>query len=171
MDASKPTVDDGAADFEAALNSDDKLELRLWLRLLTCSNLIEAEVRRRLRRDFDTTLPRFDVLAQLERNGNDMTMGELSRRMMVSNGNITGLVDRLVTEGLVRRDNRPEDRRTVRVRLTAKGRNSFRRMTPRHEIWIDELLSGLDRQDKQQLYELLGRLKTSTADARKDEPA
>jgi DNA-binding MarR family transcriptional regulator len=171
MDAGKPTAEAPLTDYEAALKSDDKLELRLWLRLLTCANLIETEVRRRLRRDFDTTLPRFDVLAQLQRNPDGLTMGELSRRMMVSNGNITGLIDRLVAEGLVRRASRPEDRRTVRVSLTAKGRRSFGRMTPRHESWIDDLLAGMDRQDKTRLYELLGSLKDSTTEAQREDRA
>ena len=83
--------------------ADHKAELRLWLRLLTCEQLIEAEVRRRLRDSFDVTLPRFDLMAQLDRAPNGMTLGELSQRMMVSNGNVTGLVDRLVAQGLIRR--------------------------------------------------------------------
>ena len=168
MDASGPDSIDLEPDFEAALKSDDGLELRLWLRLLTCSNIIEAEVRRRLRQDFDTTLPRFDVLAQLDRSPVGLTMGELSGRLMVSNGNITGLIDRLVSEGLVERANHPEDRRTVRVTLTDKGRSNFRRMTPKHAGWIDSLLAGLSRQDKARLYTLLAKLKAATAEARLD---
>ena len=109
------------------------------------------------------------MLAQLDRNVLGLTMGELSGRLMVSNGNITGLIDRLVTEGLVARANRPEDRRTVRVTLTDKGRESFRRMTPEHAGWIDGLLAGLDRQDKTTLYELLAKLKASTAEARRED--
>ena len=169
MEAVGEAKENARPDFEVALKSDEKLELRLWLRLLTCANIIEAEVRRRLRQEFDTTLPRFDVLAQLDRNVLGLTMGELSGRLMVSNGNITGLIDRLVTEGLVARANRPEDRRTVRVTLTDKGRESFRRMTPEHAGWIDGLLAGLDRQDKTTLYELLAKLKASTAEARRED--
>lgn len=169
METGKPRIDDSIADYEAAAKSDDRLELRLWLRLLTCSNIIEAEVRRRLRQEFDTTLPRFDVLAQLDRSSVGLTMGELSSRLMVSNGNITGLIDRLVTEGLVERASRPEDRRTIRVTLTNKGRTSFQRMTPEHANWIDSLFGGMSRQDKAKLYELLARLKASTAEARRED--
>jgi len=97
---------------------DHKTELRLWLRMLTCTTLIENEVRRRLREAFDITLPRFDVLAQLDRSPEGMTLGELSQRMMVSNGNMTGLVDRLVEQGLLRRRPSPTDRRAQIVSLT-----------------------------------------------------
>src|SRR3546814_9820640 len=90
-------------DRETAASRDDKLELRLWLRLLTCSSLIERDVRNALRERFDTTLPRFDLLAQLDRAPDGLTMSELSARMMVSNGNITGLTDRLVDEGPIGR--------------------------------------------------------------------
>ena len=107
---------------------DHKTELRLWLRLLTCTTLIENEVRRRLREQFDVTLPRFDLLAQLDRAPNGMTLGELSQRMMVSNGNITGLVDRLAEQGLIRRRPSPNDRRVQIVSLTADGRRFFRTM-------------------------------------------
>lgn len=169
MDAGEPHIEADNADYEAAAKSDDRLELRLWLRLLTCSNIIEAEVRRRLRQEFNTTLPRFDVLAQLDRSATGLTMGELSSRLMVSNGNITGLIDRLVAEGLVERASRPEDRRTVRVTLTDKGRESFQRMTPEHASWIDSLFDGMNRQDKTRLYELLARLKASTANARRED--
>ena len=100
---------------------DHKTELRLWLRLLTCTTLIESEVRRRLRDQFDITLPRFDLLAQLDSAPNGMTLGELSQRMMVSNGNITGLVERLVEQGLIRRRPLPNDRRVQIVSLTAEG--------------------------------------------------
>ena len=98
---------------------DHKTELRLWLRMLTCTTLIEGEVRRRLREHFDVTLPRFDLLAQLDRAPDGMTLGELSRRMMVTNGNITGLVDRLEEQGLVKRRTSPHDRRSQFVSLTA----------------------------------------------------
>src|SRR3989442_14857270 len=103
---------------------DHKAELRLWLRLFTCKTLIESEVRRRLRDTFGVTLPRFDLMAQLDRAPSGMTLGELSRRMMVSNGNVTGLVDRLVAQGVVRRRPSPSDRRSQFVSLTAEGRRT-----------------------------------------------
>jgi DNA-binding MarR family transcriptional regulator len=111
---------------------DHKTELRLWLRLLTCTTLIENEVRRRLRDNFDITLPRFDLLAQLDRAPNGMTLGELSQRMMVSNGNVTGLAERLVERGLLDRRAAPNDRRAQIVSLTAEGRRVFRTMARTH---------------------------------------
>jgi DNA-binding MarR family transcriptional regulator len=150
-----------ANDRETAASRDDKLELRLWLRLLTCSSLIERNVRASLREKFDTTLPRFDLLAQLDRAPDGLTMSELSARMMVSNGNITGLTDRLVEEGLVKRTQSARDRRSSHVSLTPAGKKAFDAMTPEHERWIDEMMAGLSRQEMQQLFQLLGKLKAS----------
>jgi DNA-binding MarR family transcriptional regulator len=150
-----------APDRESALLGDDKLELKLWLRLLTCSSLIEGEVRARLRETFATSLPRFDLLAQLDRAPEGLTMGELSSRLMVSNGNITGLTDALVREGLVSRLPEPDDRRSLRIRLTEAGKRSFDAMTPTHEQWIDRMMGGLSRAEMAHLLELLGKLKQS----------
>ena len=152
-------------DFETSLSGDDGLDLRVWLRLLTCSTLIERQVRQRLREEFDFTLPRFDLLAQLDRAPGGLTMGDLSRRLMVTNGNVTGLIDRLVAEGLVERRPAAGDRRAQLVRLTSDGKRAFDRMTPAHAAWIDELFAGIDRGDKSNLYELLGRLKLSLTPA------
>jgi len=139
--------------------------LRLWLRLLACSNLVEGSVRTRLRDEFDTTLPRFDVLAQLDAAARDdvqgLTMSELSRRLMVTNGNLTGLIERLVQEGLVSRAASATDRRTQIVRLSPAGRRALNAMAPRHEQWIDEMLAELSVDDRTQLYELLGKLRGS----------
>src|SRR5262249_57597677 len=110
--------------------SDHKRELRLWLRLFTCATLIEGEVRRRLRDSFNMTLPRFDLMAQLDRAPAGMKLGELSQRLMVSNGNITGLVDRLVEQGLIERQAAPNDRRAQLAKLTTERRSSFRRIAP-----------------------------------------
>jgi DNA-binding MarR family transcriptional regulator len=140
---------------------DHKLELRLWLRLLATSNLIEVEVRQRLRERFQTTLPRFDLLAQLERVEDGLLLGELSRRMMVSNGNVTGLVERLVQSGMIERNVPEDDRRAVRVRLTAKGRRIFAEMAAAHSEWIGELFAGLSEAEQQGLLAGLGNLKTS----------
>ena len=137
-----------------------KDELRLWLRLLTCTTLIEAELRRRLRRDFDTTLPRFDLLAQLDRaEGGELTLGDISRRMMVSNGNITGLATRLAAEGLIERRTSATDRRAQTLRLTPRGRREFARQSAAHEGWVAELLAGLGAADRAALHRLLGRAK------------
>jgi DNA-binding MarR family transcriptional regulator len=152
-------------DRESALLNDDKLELKLWLRLLTCSNLIEGEVRSRLRETFATTLPRFDLLAQLDRAPDGLTMGELSSRLMVSNGNVTGLTETLVREGLVSRLPEPDDRRSLRIRLTAAGKRAFDAVTPTHERWIDEIMAGLSRAEMAHLLALLGKLKASAREA------
>ncbi|MDJ0949715.1 MAG: MarR family transcriptional regulator [Alphaproteobacteria bacterium] len=151
-------------DFETGLNADDQLELRVWLRLLTCANLIERNVRQNLRETFDTTLPRFDLMAQLDRAPDGLTMGALSRRMMVTNGNVTGLIDRLVTEGLVERRPAPGDRRAQVVRLTRAGKRAFDGMTPAHADWINEMFKGLGRQDMTALLRLLAKLKQSLAE-------
>jgi DNA-binding MarR family transcriptional regulator len=140
--------------------ADHQEELRLWLRLLTCTNLIEGEIRARLRRHFGVTLPRFDLMAQLEKAPDGMTLGELSRRMMVSNGNVTGLVERLLESGLVERRPHATDRRAVVVALTQSGRESFADMAAAHAEWIAELCAGLAAPDLAQLMRLLGRLKS-----------
>ncbi len=150
-----------ADDRETGLGEKTKLDLRVWLRLLTCTNLVEHEVRRRMREEFDFTLPRFDILAQLDRSPAGVTMGELSRRLMVSNGNVTGLVDRLVGEGLVERRPAPGDRRAQMVKLTQAGRATFETLAPEHGGWIDGLFAGLDRRQLETLFELLGDLKRS----------
>ena len=144
---------------------DHKTELRLWLRLLTCTTLIENEVRRRLRDQFDITLPRFDLLAQLDRAPNGMTLGELSQRMMVSNGNITGLVDRLVEQGLIRRKPDPDDRRVQIVSLTAEGQREFRTMARVNADWVGEIFAGLTEKDIEALMPLLAKTKASARKA------
>jgi DNA-binding MarR family transcriptional regulator len=144
---------------------DHKTELRLWLRLLTCTTLIETEVRRRLRDNFDITLPRFDLLAQLDRAPNGMTLGELSQRMMVSNGNITGLVDRLVEQGLIRRKPDPKDRRVQIVSLTPEGQREFRTMARVNADWVGEIFAGLTEKDIEALMPLLAKTKASARKA------
>ena len=138
---------------------DPKRRLRLWLRLLTCSGLVERAVRRRLREEFAATLPRFDLMAALDRSPAGLTMGELSVRLKVSNGNVTGVVERLVREGLVERTALPTDRRSYRVALTAAGRTAFATMAARHADWIDRLLGDLSDGEIEQLMGLLGRLR------------
>jgi DNA-binding MarR family transcriptional regulator len=147
-------------------------ELRLWLRLLTCTTLIEGEVRRRLRETFDVTLPRFDMMAQLDKTPAGMTLGELSSRMMVSNGNVTGLVERLVADGFIARRPAPNDRRAQIVRLTPAGRRSFRAMARAHENWILQIFSDLKPSEISALMGLLAKAKRSAARAveRRDAP-
>ncbi|MEX2453240.1 MAG: MarR family transcriptional regulator [Rhodospirillaceae bacterium] len=149
------------ADFETGVGSSDRMEVRVWLRLLTCTNLLGAEVRQRLKQTADTTLPRFDILAQLERAGGPMSMGDLSRHLMVSNGNVTGLVDRLAREGLVERTASPSDRRVQMVSLTESGSAFFAQIADEHRRWIGEMMSGLSPDEMNTLYDLLARLKVS----------
>lgn len=138
-----------------------KLQLRVWLRLLSCANLISAEIRRRLREEFDVTLPRFDLLSQLYREPEGLRLGELSRRLMVTNGNLTGLVDRLVEEGLVIRETVAEDRRAILVRLSKRGERGFAKMAVANESWLGELFSDADRRTLNALMRDLEILKTS----------
>ncbi len=145
----------------ADLPPGHKDDLRLWLRLLTCATLMEAEIRRRLRVQFATTLPRFDLLAALHRAPDGLTLGEVSRRMMVSNGNVTGLAARLEEEGLVERGLDASDRRAFRLRLTERGARDFARQSRAHEGWVNGLLAGLDEAERAALHALLGRAKQS----------
>ena len=131
--------------------SDSKARLRLWIRLLRASRLIEGVARERLKAQFNATLPRFDVMAALFRKPDGMLMSEVSRFLMVSNGNVTGIVDRLVSDGFVVRAQRNGDRRTSFISLTNSGREFFAEMAATHETWIDELLGGLSARDAEQL--------------------
>ena len=130
---------------------DSKGRLRLWIRLLRASRLIEGVTRERLKKQFGATLPRFDVMAALYRKPDGMLMSKISRFLMVSNGNVTGIVDRLVADGFVARAQRNGDRRTSFVSLTRKGRAAFAQMAAAHESWIDELLSSISARDAEQL--------------------
>lgn len=142
-------------------NDRSKQDLRLWLRMLACTTLIERDVRSLLRRNFDVTLPRFDFLAVLYGSDDSLTMGQLSHRLMVSNGNVTGLAERLEAEGLISRTPWPRDRRTLHVTITRKGRSEFERMAVMHEQWVAEMLSGLEDHEIDDLWRLLGRLKAT----------
>jgi DNA-binding MarR family transcriptional regulator len=130
---------------------DVKQRLRLWIRLLRATRAIEAELRDRLRVQFAMTLPQFDVMAALYREENGMTMTELSRRLMVSNGNVTGIIDRLVAEQHVLRQAPAEDRRSFIVRLTAKGVARFAAVAAAHEEWVDALLADFDADEMEML--------------------
>ncbi|GAB3193371.1 MarR family winged helix-turn-helix transcriptional regulator [Hydrogenophaga aquatica] len=146
-------------DLEARVHSEHPEALRLWLRLLTCAQLIEKKIRSGLREHFDTTLPRFDLMAQLERHPEGLKMKELSHRLMVTGGNVTGITDQLVAEGLVERQGVEGDRRAFRVRLTPAGHEAFANMARVHEAWIVDAFDGLSARDMEQLYRLLGKVK------------
>jgi DNA-binding MarR family transcriptional regulator len=146
-------------DMEARGHSEHPEALRLWLRLLTCTQLVEKQVRSQLREQWDTTLPRFDLMAQLERHPEGLKMNELSRRMMVTGGNVTGITDQLVNEGLVERMDVEGDRRAWRVRLTPRGRKLFSEMARQHEAWIVSAFEDLSQRELESLHRLLGKIK------------
>src|SRR5437899_6789985 len=148
-------------DRETIARSDDHRALRIWLRLLTCTQMIERVVRSRLRERFGTTLPRFDLMAQLERHPEGLKMNELSRLLMVTGGNVTTIVDQVEKEGLVERLDEPSDRRAFRIRLTKAGERSFGDMARAHEEWVVDLLAGLSRREHEELLKLLAKLKAS----------
>lgn len=152
-------------DSESRIQEEDHLALKLWLRLLTCTNMVENTLRQRLREYFGSTLPRFDLLAQLDRHPEELTMGELSSLMMVSGGNTTGLVSQLEKEGLVRRSPMPTDRRIALVGLTAKGRRHFQDMAAAHEAWVAELFAGISHEGQEALMAGLATLKQSLRSA------
>jgi DNA-binding MarR family transcriptional regulator len=144
---------------ESRSHHSDHAALRLWLRMLSCTTQVEAEIRRRLRSRFDTSLPRFDYLAQLHRYPEGLKMRDLSRSLMVTGGNVTGLTDDLERDGLVVRESSPTDRRSWIVRLTAEGRRSFEAMAKEHERWVIEIFGQLDKKAVRDLYAQLGELR------------
>ena len=159
-----PASPDRLADRESIARSEDHHALRIWLRLLTCTQLIERQVRSRLREQFGSTLPRFDLMSQLARHREGLKMNELSRLLMVTGGNITAIVDQLETEGLVERLEHDEDRRAFRIRLTRAGERSFAEMARVHEEWVVELLAGLSRREQDDLLRLLAKVKQHTVE-------
>jgi DNA-binding MarR family transcriptional regulator len=150
-----------ALDLEVRAHADHHASLRLWLRLLSCTTRIEDTIRQRLREQFGITLPRFDLMAQLEREPEGLAMGEISRRMMVTGGNVTTIVDQLERERLVQRHTDVADRRSYTVRLTAEGQAAFAHMATAHESWVVELFAHMSDSEQQQLHRLLGSLKTN----------
>lgn len=148
------------------LNTENlsKERLRLWLRMLRVTRQVEAALRERLRVEYDSTLPRFDVMAALSSEREGLKMNELSRRLRVSNGNVTGIVDRLAEDGLVERSAIEGDRRATRVHLTSAGRDTFTVMAQAHEHWVDELMEGVTREEAHHIGELLHRLPATTGE-------
>ncbi len=158
-----PVLDDERIGHEARAVAGDHIDLKIWLRLLACSTQIEQQISQRLRTRFGITLARFDYLAQLQRHPDGLRMNALSRYLMVTGGNITGLTDQLAKEGLVERVDDPDDRRSWRVALTPKGRSDFAAMAAEHETWLTAMFEGLGAGDKDQLFAQLGRLRVHLA--------
>ena len=156
-------IGDDALGHEGRAAESDHAAVKTWLRLLACTTQIENEIRRRLRAEFDMTLPRFDYLAQLHRFNDEqpqgLRMSQLSRFLMVTGGNVTSLTDELEKSGYVTRTVDPGDRRSFRVALTPRGRRAFERIAAEHERWIIELLADLGTDEQRQLHTLLGHLR------------
>lgn len=157
--ASGVNAPESSLDAESRVHDDHHVSLRLLLRLLACTGQIENRVRQFLQSKFRTTLARFDLMAQLERTPEGLSMNELSQRLMVTRGNITGITDGLESDGLVVRETDASDRRVFRVKLTAEGQRQFARMAREHERYIVDLFGGMSAKNKRQLMELLGELK------------
>ena len=163
------STQESVVDLETRLTQDHHQSLKLWLRMLSTTVLIENEIRNRLRAEFGITLPRFDLMAQLERHPDGLRMGELSKRMMVTGGNITGITDQLEQEGLVMRVTDKQDRRAYSVKLTTAGRKAFKNMASVHEAWVAELLAGLDAEQKNQMISLLSSVKSDLSAGSKED--
>lgn len=144
--------------------------LQLWNRLLSCSALIENELRSRLRTQFGTTLPRFELMSQLCNSPQGLNMSELSRRMMVTNGNITTITDQLEKDGFVERVKAVSDRRSNVVRLTNIGKKSFAKMAHAYEQWIQDIFSASSEQKRNNLYNALGKLQITVHTRLADKP-
>lgn len=140
---------------ELTTNLRSKNRLRLWLKLLKTTNAVADELRRRMRSEFDSTLPRFDVMSALERYPDGLKMYEISSLLQVSNGNVTGIVDRLVEDGMAARRAVPGDRRASRVQLTHKGQVKFSHYAQEHRKWVDELLGNLQSEEAETLTRTL----------------
>lgn len=166
MDGSAP-IDAETKALEAPFAHE--AETRLWLRLLTCTTLIEGQIRASLRENFDVTLPRFDLMAQLDRAKDGMPLSELSRRMMVTNGNVTHLVEKMVLAGEVIRQTAAHDRRVQIVQLSAKGRSAFRQMAKAHADWLSDMFAGLSPSETGDLMRLLARIKASVRAASEED--
>jgi DNA-binding MarR family transcriptional regulator len=159
-----PLLDNQSIGLEGRLASEDHQSLKVWLRLLSCSTQIETEIRKRLRIEFGMTLARFDYLAQLHRHPDGLRMNALSRFLMVTGSNVTGLTDELEKEGLVDRLVEPDDRRSFRVSLTRKGSRLFEKIAAVHEVWVIDIFAGLSPPQKAQMHDLLGRLRVQLAE-------
>ncbi len=155
----EPIEHDKDSGYEGRLGPKDPASLRLWLRMMTCTKTIEDEIRRRLRAQSNISLARFDYMAQLYRYPSGLKMGELSRYLMVTGGNVTGLTDELAREGLVSRESSPTDRRAWLLRLTPKGKKAFEQMADQHNQWVTELFDGLDHDTVEQMHGQLGQLR------------
>ena len=155
---------------EASVTDDDHQSLRLWLRMMSCTNQVQAEIRRRLRVEFGMSLARFDYLAQLHRYPDGLSMSALSAYLMVTGGNVTGLTQELEKQGWVARQVHPTDRRSYQLQLTKEGRATFEKIAAVHESWVVSMFAGMRSSDRAQLTQLLGQLRMFAARAAEAPP-
>ena len=144
---------------EPATPQSGKDQLRFWYRAYSAVSAVEREISARLRERFGASLARFDLMAHLFAAPDGLTMGQLTRKLLVSGGNTTGLVERLAREGLAAREVDAQDRRVYRVALTARGRALFQDMAEEHEAWVNEILGDLDPQEMARATALLARVR------------
>ena len=159
-------VEAASADLEMIVHGPhgkNKPETRLWLRMLSTTKLITTEIRRRLRTEFSATLPQFDLMAQLYREKDGLRLGELSKRTMVTNGNVTGLVERLETDGFVQRVTPDGDRRVTVAKLTPQGTDLFIAMAAAHEGWLRDIMADVDPSMIASLWLEIGSVKASAS--------
>lgn len=156
-------LDDLRPDERAGGDSDNRDKMRLWLRLLTCTTMIDTELRRLFRETFNFTVPRFDILAQLEREPGGLVQGELSKRLMVSQANVTPIIERLIADGFVTRRPSNLDRRIQIICLTVEGRQKFRRMAKKLSVWLADLMEGFPEEEMEELGNKLTLLKRKVA--------
>ena len=148
----------------------EKEGLRLWLRIVSCTQLVELEIRTMLRDKFDTTLPRFELLSALDRVVDGLTMSELSRWLMVSKGNVTGIAERLSEDGFIRREPTPTDRRSFMVSMTEKGRKAYKEMELEYEKLLDKLFNDMTLDDSDMFTGMLGKIRESVEELRGQSP-
>lgn len=158
MDDPHPRRDPAQKDHAGETSDLSKARLRAWLQILRVSRLVESELREKMRVEYDSTLPRFDVMAALYRAKDGLRMSALSKLLMVSNGNVTGIVERLVNEGMVSRIAVENDRRALIVKLTPEGRKDFARRALVHEGWVSDLFDGMTAEDAHDLITILRRV-------------
>ncbi len=147
----------------------EKEGLRLWLRIVSCSQMVEQEIRILLRDKFDTTLPRFELLSALDRVPDGLNMGELSSWLMVTKGNVTGIAERLSEDGFIKRNPTPTDRRSFCVTLTPKGKKIYKEMEEQYEILLDKLFSGVSLDDSDMFTGVLAKVKEEVEDLREQQ--
>ncbi|MEE8296041.1 MAG: MarR family transcriptional regulator [Sphingomonadales bacterium] len=148
-------------------NSNNREALRLWLHLITLTTVVEKKIRRNLKTKFETTLPRFDIMATLDRSGQKMTMGDLTSRLLVSKGNVTGVVASLVKQGLLKRERDKSDKRTHYLSLTNKGKREFSEQAKAHQGWINDYFSGQEMSELSAMVAQLSKLKETISQNQK----